>query len=78
MRRGSPGLRVVGHALRNEGAPHDMDGILRFYAAGGEGHGWCQCGAMSGWLTTTAARKKWHRQHKREVSAALARRELGR
>ncbi len=35
-----------------------------------QGHGICSCGAMSGHESTTAARQRWHREHKAEVNLA--------
>jgi hypothetical protein len=33
------------------------------------GHALCSCGAESGHLPSAAARKRWHRNHKGEISA---------
>lgn len=46
------------------GATH---GIRNLYDQHGHGH--CSCGAMSPHEYTTAARQRWHREHKTEVSA---------
>jgi hypothetical protein len=57
-------LIVPGHALRFEG---------RFWRDGrpcnDEGQGRCACGQVSPILPSTAARQRWHREHKQAVLA---------
>lgn len=60
--------RVRGHALRDEGMPFEKGVRLPVY--GSLGYGRYECGAESPLLDTTAARKRWHRQHKAELLAA--------
>jgi hypothetical protein len=53
--------RVKGHAWRP--------------TKGGAGRALCECGKKSPVLPSTAARKRWHRQHKdavRDIAAAQA------
>ena len=55
---------VKGHTLFNEGE--------LFYELGKlnrSGNGECSCGAISEVLPSTAARQRWHREHKAEVVA---------
>lgn len=65
--------RVVGHELRNEGRVFRIG--ERYYASlgsgerNGPGSARCSCGAESPSLPTTAARQRWHRQHKADVLA---------
>lgn len=56
-------VRVPGHTLPYEGK------ILRQYRwSNGPGKAKCSCGAESALeLESTAARKRWHREHKRAV-----------
>ena len=76
-------LRVPGHALDSEGAPFSSPGCrngscvgiprvmkLNQYwgSVGGDGHGKCSCGAESDHLASGAARRAWHREHKRQVA----------
>ncbi len=60
-------LRVAGHALPWEGRVVDR------WAYGGLGNGGgparCSCGEKSPHLPSTAARQRWHRQHKEAVLA---------
>lgn len=59
---------LKGHALWREGracTPNGfdlVDGSLPGYA-------FCECDARSVELPTTAARKRWHKQHKEEILA---------
>lgn len=54
--------RVPGHTLWHEGR------ILTYHGWGsGEGKGLCSCGEQSPALPTTAARQRWHREHKQAV-----------
>jgi hypothetical protein len=67
--------RVVGHALRHEGAPFDRDGKLihggGFIHTSGVGRARCECGAMSEMLQSANQRKAWHRDvHKPAVASA--------
>jgi len=59
--------RVAGHALRREGAAFDERGRLLsrgLYNQANSGHAKCECGALSEDLPSTAARKRWHAEHK--------------
>lgn len=64
-------LIVPGHTLVAEGAPHAWNGrryerlTLHGWSISGKGKGLCSCGATSKVLGTGAARKAWHREHKR-------------
>lgn len=63
--------RVTGHALANEGAPHNANGLRVWKAYGstaGEGHGKCSCGTISPLFLSAAERNRWHRQHKALVA----------
>jgi hypothetical protein len=71
---------LPGHALRSEGKPYvlgPLDGerwVRSEYTGGGVAL--CECGTVSGWLTSNAARQRWHRDvHKPEVRAALSSKE---
>lgn len=59
------------HGLVGEGRPHDAAGQpLR--CGPGEivwGYGRCKCGATSPMLRTRAERRRWHAEHKRQVSS---------
>ena len=58
--------QLAGHGLQHEGrVPHTWD-----YGSG-EGVAECACGAQSESLPTTAARKRWHEQHKDAIRAQL-------
>lgn len=65
--------RLTGHALDSEGKPfvlgqHEQDGHwVRPYGYQSEGVALCECGVASGWLTSNAARQRWHRAHKDEI-----------
>lgn len=69
----TPSLRVPGHALQHEGKPFNWgeyyQGWVRVYG-GPNGVGLCECGETSSLLGSDAARKRWHREHKRAVSDA--------
>lgn len=56
-------MRVAGHGLRYEGRTHNAYRGL----GNGVGTGKCECGAESPDLPTTAARQRWHKEHKAEV-----------
>lgn len=66
--------QVPGHGLAREGYPHDengnvlsLGGIVR---TSGPGRAKCACGQVSPDLPSTAARKRWHREHKEQVVSA--------
>lgn len=62
-------VRVKGHTLPFEGR---VRSVYRY--GSGPGHGRCSCGAASAdMLPSTAARQRWHRQHKSDVLAAVVR-----
>ena len=68
--------RLAGHGLRSEGAPFMLneDGnwarsSRHFSTVSGVGRGPCECGAVSPLTNSSTDRKKWHREHKAEVSA---------
>lgn len=54
---------VRGHALRYEGRVLSTGGWVK----SGPGPGRCECGAISPELPSTAARQRWHRDHKQAV-----------
>jgi len=60
--------RLVGHGLRDEGRVKDPAGRLWNC----EGSTRCECGERSPVLPTTAARKRWHREHKDAVRDGAA------
>ena len=67
-------MRVKGHWLMNEGAPHDDDGVrmkatLGRWSTSGEGRAKCSCGELSEVLPSGSRRQQWHREHKAEVVA---------
>lgn len=65
-------VRVTGHALVSEGAPHDINGCrLGWQGTFGRGRAKCSCGALSDVLPSGYQRKRWHREHKAEVLADL-------
>jgi hypothetical protein len=57
---------VKGHGLQREGRAFDAD---RRHTGKPEGYGLCACDALSPLCTTTAARQRWHREHKAEIRA---------
>lgn len=58
--------RLAGHALRLYGNPFESDGTpASIYSR--IGHARCECGAMSGVLTTQGDRREWHREHKQQI-----------
>lgn len=57
---------VPGHTLIFEG-----DALGRSRGLSGPGEGGCSCGARSPRLETRAARKRWHKEHKDAIRAAL-------
>lgn len=54
--------RLVGHGLRMEGRVQLAGRLIG--DGNGEGRGSCTCGVDSPLLPSTAARKRWHREHK--------------
>lgn len=63
-----PKNRIAGHGLIGEGIPHDDNGEP---VASSEGRALCRCGARSDVRKSTAARKRWHREHKAVITAGL-------
>lgn len=61
--------RVSGHALRNEGAAYYDNGSQISYGDRSVGRAKCECGEMSEVLPSGAARRRWHAQHKLDVSS---------
>lgn len=66
--------RIPGHALCFEGARHDdagraIEGVYGYDRAG-SGRGRCECGELSGELSSNNARLRWHRGHKAQVRRA--------
>jgi hypothetical protein len=61
--------RVKGHELCREGAAHFSGEHEYTTREGTWGRGCCSCGQMSEMLPSTAARKRWHREHKRRIQA---------
>lgn len=70
-------MRIIGHGLQDEGAAYSsvrcgdgpcakMPTVMRLHhsGTGGEGHGLCECGALSEHEDTGNARERWHREHK--------------
>ena len=69
--------RLRGHGLLHEGRP-----VLARFCCGladgsnhgdrnrydRQGHGACSCGSMSGHEESSAARQRWHREHKGQMS----------
>lgn len=70
-----------GHGLRHEGAPYQWHAgdLYRVNptGTGGVGIGVCSCGELSPILSTAAARKQWHREHKAQARARANVRRLG-
>lgn len=63
---------LTGHALVREGAAHTSEGDLirpsdYWLSTGGQGHGKCECGAISTKSGGRKYRREWHRQHKAEI-----------
>jgi len=61
--------RLVGHALWHEGAPYDDRGRRIEYPRTTEGRAKCECGELSEALPSGAARRRWHADHKADVSS---------
>jgi len=71
-------MRIVGHGLQDEGAAYSsvrctegpckkLPTVKRVHqGTGGEGHGLCECGALSEHLESGKARDRWHSGHKAE------------
>jgi hypothetical protein len=55
-------LRVPGHTLPWEGRVSDYTAY--WGVRGGSGRTHCSCGEQSPELPSTAARQRWHREHK--------------
>jgi hypothetical protein len=71
----SKNTRLAGHTLRNEGQPFVKDRITGGWCrnmGGWKGVALCSCGAASPELVHNNERKRWHRDHKEEVRAALS------
>ena len=51
------------HSLTSEGAAHNAVGE-RLYQGAREGRALCSCGELSPDLPSTAARRRWHLEHK--------------
>jgi len=62
---------LKGHGLVEEGWPFIGTQVRARYR-GSPGMGKCSCGEMSEMLPSTVARKRWHREHKDKVRAAIA------
>lgn len=62
--------RLAGHELRYEGRVFDAAVGLVNSLVNGRGATRCSCGEWSPVLPSTAARKRWHREHKDAVRAA--------
>lgn len=60
--------QLAGHGLRMEGRVNKYHGW-----GSGEGRARCYCGEESPTLPTTAARQRWHREHKAQIAAELRR-----
>ena len=65
-------LPLPGHALASEGAAFTAEGEYihpkhLWIGTAGQGHGKCECGAMSPEVGGRKYRREWHRQHKAEV-----------
>jgi hypothetical protein len=75
----TPMKPIKGHGLVNEGVgypPTELpETILRRYWCmyhDQNGVALCRCGAVSDPLPSNAARKRWHREHKRQIAEASA------
>lgn len=72
------GTRLAGHGLNYEGRALNEDapftGAWVHYSPGfwssdqREGRTRCECGEWSPVLPSSAARKRWHREHKQQVA----------
>jgi len=60
-----------GHGLVSEGKAYDDSGDYLGPAARW-GRGRCSCGDVSPWLRSTAARQRWHREHKNKRRGGAA------
>lgn len=59
------GNRLAGHTLKHEGKVYGYNRPVK------HGRALCSCGADSPALDSDAARKRWHREHKANVRAAM-------
>jgi len=67
-----PDMKPVIHSLVSEGYPFDENSNpishpIGVRATTGVGRGLCNCGMLSDVLSSTAARKRWHREHKKTM-----------
>lgn len=71
MTRYYPPRHIIGHGLMHEGAPHDSAGRrLHSNGSSGKGRAKCRCGELSDQpLESAAARKRWHNEHKDQLSS---------
>ena len=53
---------LKGHTLLGEGRP-----IETCFRGIGKGKAYCSCGQLSPVLECTAARKRWHKEHKQAI-----------
>lgn len=65
---------IKGHALRSEGKPYvlggdDQDPYVRNQTYQSGGYALCECGATSGWLSSDGRRKRWHADHKAQITS---------
>ena len=70
MSAGHAYTQIKGHGLQAEGKPYadnEEGGWMRVHVY--EGVGLCSCGATSDMFDSDAARKRWHKDHKAELSA---------
>ena len=63
---------LAGHALAGEGAAYTAEGDYArtdgfWIVTAGQGHGKCECGAISPETGGRKYRREWHRQHKTAV-----------
>lgn len=66
MSKGHAYTQIPGHGLAREGYPHDESGNVLSNDLGkvrtsGFGQAKCSCGELSPRLSSTVARKEWHR-----------------
>ena len=74
MSTGHAYTQIRGHGLQSEGKPYGDSGEggwMHLYQRH-VGVGLCSCGATSEVLASDAARKRWHREHKAAVVAAMS------
>ena len=63
---------LAGHALANEGAAFTAEGDYAFghhlwIGTAGQGHGKCECGAISPEVGGRKYRRAWHLEHKTTI-----------